>query len=1357
MDDASCAVFAIDCYIRPQVLSNQFAAPDGWAIIPTVAASPTAGFSATAYLQGNTIVIGYRGTDDPNDYPSDFGILVGWEENVEQLPIAIEFYKQIYLAFPNAEIIVAGHSLGGALAGAVAGLFGLEGHVYDPLEFASLYNYVRDAALAYDDDPESATPQQQYLRELTYGADPITPISAGNISGAYVVGELASLPIFGGNIAGLDDISLPADSEVTDPNLLHDPGLLSILLHMATDTSPDWNVGGKYIVESFYNDETAVKAGFNDPNIAFLGGGSASNYLKRALAYAAEGSDRFGSTAVASAFHDGVALGEALNHGTLDEAIADLLGETAVVYAGSLALAGADVGQGGVLVFDEDYLSVRFDDGTWSEQPSQIKTDALEHLTDALFEYAGIDEEVSSSRIEHASSFNFLVSEEAFQGALDEQSDETEIWVGTGRGDTVQGTTHNDTIFGGFGGYEGAHSGGTFDGGEGNDLIVGTFRDDVFNTTEGIDTLSGGGGGDIFHLGGENSISTYALGGLGSDVFDTEGGHLLSGGAGNNSFNVEFDTETSGMTVIWGGEGADNYNIVGNSANIVFIEVAELDESAFLSLGYEAALDVIGRLMSGYQGWDYFPAESPDIIIINADSGDHLSLNGKIAHGGVYLELYTSDEPYTTHYEAGYGVEDGSFFYETWGGTNGTPAGLSLYEEYTFGPGFVEGTGGLLTEGDPWNIVGYQPGLAGISLIGNGPSIIEGSDMIDWGEFHSPDWDPTPIDVNAQDISFENEISGTLFSDTLAGTTFRDRLSAGAGNDDVSPDLSPSSAARGPLSVGVSASDLFDGGAGIDTLNFTDAVEGIYVDLKLGQASGAEIGLDRITGFENAIGGAGIDSIYGTFSDNELAGNGGDDYLDGRDGADVLSGGDGDDTLVGGAGADALDGGDGFDVVSYLTAGTGIYIHAGNLGSNMGDAAGDSYSSIEVIAGSDFDDEIHVIADSAGVYSGAGNDQVFGSGNAVSFYGEDGDDDLWGDYGNDRLEGGAGNDFLFAYTGDDILIGGAGADELYGGDGLDVASYETATTGIYLHMGQDPASNTGDAAGDLLSDIEIIRGSTFGDEVYVIADFATVYGNAGDDQIFGSSNAVSFFGEEGNDDLWGDYGNDWLDGGAGSDYLFSYIGDDILIGGAGADELYGGDGFDIASYETAATSIVFDTTDLGLNTGDAAGDTYDGIEGIRGSNFADLFVISSDDAKVYGGAGNDVINLIGWAGFAYGEAGDDTLAGDAYLDNLDGGDGNDTLNGGAGADTMIGGLGNDTFVFNAGSDDDIILDFAIHSGQPNGDIIELHDQSVSTFAALMANATESGGTALIHLDGGDTIALHGVSLASLDTTDFRFV
>jgi Ca2+-binding RTX toxin-like protein len=126
---------------------------------------------------------------------------------------------------------------------------------------------------------------------------------------------------------------------------------------------------------------------------------------------------------------------------------------------------------------------------------------------------------------------------------------------------------------------------------------------------------------------------------------------------------------------------------------------------------------------------------------------------------------------------------------------------------------------------------------------------------------------------------------------------------------------------------------------------------------------------------------------------------------------------------------------------------------------------------------------------------------------------------------------------------------------------------------------------------------------------------------------------------------------------SGNDALNGFSGNDILLGGPEGDALYGGDGFDLADYVTATSGVVASLADPSVNTGHAAGDTYNSIEGIWGSAFDDTLIGDGNRNELYGWDGNDL---------------------------LDGGPGSpdDVVNPFAG-DTMFGGTGNDTYIVDA--------------------------------------------------------------------------
>ncbi len=102
----------------------------------------------------------------------------------------------------------------------------------------------------------------------------------------------------------------------------------------------------------------------------------------------------------------------------------------------------------------------------------------------------------------------------------------------------------------------------------------------------------------------------------------------------------------------------------------------------------------------------------------------------------------------------------------------------------------------------------------------------------------------------------------------------------------------------------------------------------------------------------------------------------------------------------------------------------------------------------------------------------------------------------------------------------------------------------------------------------------------------------------------------------------------------------------------------------------------------------------------HGSDSDDIIVLNSSSGsyaeawanggndKLYGGAGNDLMDGGDGDDILYGKAGNDELYGGSFYDTLYGGAGNDVLRGGSDSDTLYGGAGND--LMDGGDGDDIL-------------------------------------------------------------------
>lgn len=437
------------------------------------------------------------------------------------------------------------------------------------------------------------------------------------------------------------------------------------------------------------------------------------------------------------------------------------------------------------------------------------------------------------------------------------------------------------------------------------------------------------------------------------------------------------------------------------------------------------------------------------------------------------------------------------------------------------------------------------------------------------------------------------------------------------------------------------------------------------------------------------------------------------------------------DTLISGAGDDTMDGGAGFDTASYINA-TAIVLVNLSTGIAWGGAGTDALANFEAIAGSAFGDS------------------------------------LIGDAGNNTLTGNAGDDLLD------------------GGDGVDAASYRDAPAGVSVDL--TIGRSSGGAGNDQLARIEQVIGSAFDDVLSGDANDNTLTGGAGADTLDGKggfdtadySGAPSAIqvnlatgtasGGEGNDTL---VSIETVVGSLFNDAITGDAANNVLIGSTGDDALDGGAGFDIASYQSAASAVTVSLA-AGTASGGAGNDSLARIEQLIGSAYADVLIGDNADNTLLGGAGNDmldggggrdaasyqsasgavVVNLA--LGTASGADGADTLVsieqihGSAYNDQLIGDAGINLLRGNGGDDLLDGGAGSlDAADYtNAPKAVSANLALGTASGGDGADTLVGIEQLIgSTFAdTLVGNA--GANTFIGH--GGDDIIDGGLGVDTVD-------
>ena len=276
----------------------------------------------------------------------------------------------------------------------------------------------------------------------------------------------------------------------------------------------------------------------------------------------------------------------------------------------------------------------------------------------------------------------------------------------------------------------------------------------------------------------------------------------------------------------------------------------------------------------------------------------------------------------------------------------------------------------------------------------------------------------------------------------------------------------------------------------------------------------------------------------------------------------------------------------------------------------------------------------------------------------------------------DTIMGAGGNDSLNGLGGDDLLYGGPGADALNGGAGNDTASYSTAHAGIKVSLATGTGT-AGDAAGDILWNIENLVGSGYADTLEGDGGANTIAGGDGVDTISyehaaagvtvsltvsgpqdtggagvdtlsgfeyltGSAFGDSLTGQKGSNILNGLGGDDWLNGGAGNDLLIGGDGNDTLMGGTGADAFYFGKpsaGFDtIVDFASGVDTLRIGSAGFGGDLSPGGGVNLVAVDDSASASWVDdhgyfIFDQSGDNAGTLywdatGGASDDAVALL---------------------------------------------------------------------------------------------------------------------------------
>ena len=304
-------------------------------------------------------------------------------------------------------------------------------------------------------------------------------------------------------------------------------------------------------------------------------------------------------------------------------------------------------------------------------------------------------------------------------------------------------------------------------------------------------------------------------------------------------------------------------------------------------------------------------------------------------------------------------------------------------------------------------------------------------------------------------------------------------------------------------------------------------------------------------------------------TDNTIEGSPGNDFLPGLGGNDTINGNNGNDLLAGGPGSDTLNGGTGRDGAVYTNATVGAVADLANAASNSGSAAGDTYSSIEDLHGSEQMDTLR----------GDGmNNRLFGNGGVDTLEGRDGEDTLDGGEGADMMFGGTGNDTYVVDNVGDMAI------EASINDGFDIVQ-TSVTLDMFDFIEQWDMTGTGDIetnGNDLANFINGNDGNNYingaagtdvmtggmGNDTYTVDNLNDVIVEqmgGGDDAVYSENDvqlpgnietailsptfmtAVSAFGDASDNQLFGNEFDNVLYGRGGLDRMGGGGGDDIFV------------------------------------------------------------------------------------------------------------------------------------------------------------------------------------------------------------------
>ena len=1229
---------------------------DGWRIIENTPYKEGS-FAATVFQNDDKVVIAYRGTEvgDNGDFMADLAVGALRDDlwNV-QFSDALNYALEIKAKYSSAEILVTGHSLGGALSQVTSQMFGFSGVTFDPGGAANLANTF---------NPWFGILSVKY--SIKWGGEGVSPSFLNYVVDGSLVSHLS-----GDHIGGIERIAKPGISwwdQFGSVDTIHSmAGIVELMRQSA-------NEAGENYYGSADNDVCPMSYG---PNHMYGFGGND-------LLLGGSGNDTLNGG-------DG---NDSLRGGDGDDLI--------------FADAGDDVleGNGGNDTIDggsgNDTALFR---GCFADYSISLDKNSLMFtLTDSVSGREGTDQ------LTHVESF-------AFEDKTLNAGDACTVVNGSYRNESLYGNDLNNLLLGEGGNdvLEGKRGNDTIDGGSGFDTVIFTGTYAEYTITQNADQTSftitdkiAGRDGTDLVSGVEQYRFAY------DDVRDAA--HLIDGGGGETHgwwSYYGFCQRVSSCTKLF------PEHTMGEWQNGDHFAAILSDGSVFTwctNGDYERIDGNVATLEVFSARWAFAALQSDGSVVswgANPQGGDSSLVADKL-DGSVRVE-----QVFSTQFAFAALREDGSVVTWGDSGSGGDSSNVAsmlngdedVLQVFSTGSAFaaLRKDGSVVTWGDSGSggdsslVVDQLDGSVRVEQVFSTrfafAALREDGSVVTWGNSgRGGDSSNVASKLNG----YENVLQ--LFSTSGAFAALREDGSVvtwgdyrDGGDSSIVADklngsirieqLFSTSSAFAALRSDGSVVTWGNNGSGGDSRIVADKLNGSIRIEQLFSTSGAFAALRSdgsvVTWGLNTYGG---DSSYVA---SEL--NGDVDVvhvfsttysfaalrLDGS----VVTWGDnthgGDSSLV----ASELNGD--VDVVS-VSSSTDAFAALRSDGSGVTwGASWPYYNSLNVIP------LLQNVQDISDLYTNNMGDQMrSGTPDDDHLYGNIGNDILWGNGGNDMLAAMGGNDLAFGGFGNDLFIGGEGeGDDVYvGGEGVDTVKYTSALAGITVDLVEGTAYSTdgNDAAAigsDVLIDIENVIAGNFNDILIGNAVANSLEGGAGDDWLRSGGGADTLDGGTGSDTadyfdmavplmvtlngavdatvMVGGVAEDTirnienLVGGEGNDTFIGDSADNVFHGGAGNDTLDGGIGLDTADYsdKTEAVSVILQgSLDAIVTVGGVAEDTIRNIENLIGGSVNDTFI------------------------------------GDAMANSLFGGDGDDTLQGGAGNDTLDGGLDSDTIVFRGNS------------------------------------------------------------------------